>query len=303
MTPAPGGAFSVSTTVTIVPTCVRTVGTQPLIDIALRHYRLFWVAWLDAHMLHVPVHARDTGAFANLHLDKASIAPSRAPWILHNPVLSAIIRCFVSYKYHTVIDASRAVVSGSKDTARVPAPTIVISRHSDRKRTIMELVLNSPYIVGITSVVNPVVICGSWGNFLVRLVSAVTGLGFVWVVREKLGTDFLRHHPVVVHPAAPATVGSRVAVDTFLFRESCNWIASHDRLHSLLYSRRCKGPAWAATTLVLHRPSVGASSPVDRRLEFAAFAVAIAVALAIAVAVALVFFGELFAFRQLGTHH
>ena len=91
MAPAPDRALSIACAVVIAIACVPAVWSISLIDIALWHQWLFiiwflriitfglWVAWLDIDVLHVPVHARDTVAFRELHLDKAVSAPPTAP--------------------------------------------------------------------------------------------------------------------------------------------------------------------------------------------------------------------------------
>jgi len=69
-----------------------SVGSQILIDITAWHERaiitiitaittviLRWVTLLHVHILDILVHATDTDAIGDLHMDEASVAPSGAP--------------------------------------------------------------------------------------------------------------------------------------------------------------------------------------------------------------------------------
>ena len=155
----------------IAPACVGSVRSLALINVAAWHYGagittitaiitvvLSRETLLHIHILDILVHATDTDAVSDLHVDEALVAPPGAPRILDDPVLHSIRISVVAGENHTVVNGRRAIVICGKDTTRVPSPALAASRDRDTQRAILELVLDSLDVVLIASVANPAVV-------------------------------------------------------------------------------------------------------------------------------------------------
>ena len=111
--------------------------------------------------------------------------------------------------------------------------------HSDAKGSLLDLLPH--FIFAIESLVSALL--GLRDDFFVCLVSASTVLAFVLVGCVGLGANLARHSPVCAHPATVAAFRFSVTVDSLLFRDPDDWLASLDGLHGLLHQSGSEGPA------------------------------------------------------------
>lgn len=143
-----------------------------------------------------------------------------------------------------MIDFGRAVVLGGEQTALVESPAVVSSGDEGGKGSLLQPVLDSRDVGGVTvGVWDPMLGPDLRGNLLALLVSAVALLRLVGVVGVGLRADLVGHQPVAVDTAASATARPVVAVHALLLRQTHRSRVSPDRLHRFLHRGRCERPA------------------------------------------------------------